>query len=214
MSFTTLFLDLDGTLYPHNNGIWELISDRMNDYMVQNLGFKREQVSEIRQQYFLNYGTTLSGLMANHEVNPEEFLAYVHDVPITDFLQPDMKLRKILSAIPQAKWILTNSDTPHATRVLKALNLFDLFEGILDITVMEYKNKPNPIVFQKALAFAGVAVPTDSLFVDDIPKNLEAAKQQGWQTILVGEQTNGGAADHQIEDIYQLGKILTEVKNG
>jgi len=214
MSFKTLFLDLDGTLYPHNNGIWEQISARMNEYMVTNLGFEAQRVSEIREQYFLEYGTTLSGLMANDKVDPKEFLAYVHDVPIGQFIQPDLNLEKILSEIPQPKWILTNSDTPHATRVLNALGIFDLFEGILDITIMGYKNKPNPAVFQEALVFSGGLKASDSLFVDDIPKNVASAKQLGWQTILVGEQVNEGVADHQIEHIHQLGTILAEVGNG
>ena len=214
MSFKTLFLDLDGTLYPHNNGIWEHISARMNEYMVTNLGFDEQQVSEIREQYFLKYGSTLSGLMANDEVDPTEFLAYVHVVPIDQFIQPDPKLQKILSEIPQPKWILTNSDTPHATRVLNALGIFDLFEGILDITIMGYKNKPNPIVFRKALEFSGGLNASDSLFVDDIPKNVAAAKQLGWKTILVSEQANHGSADHRIEHIHQLGIILAEVENG
>ena len=85
MSFTTLFLDLDGTLYPHNNGIWEQISARMNEYMITNLGFDDHTVSKVREQYFLKYGTTLSGLMANDDLDPTEFLAYVHDVPIGRF---------------------------------------------------------------------------------------------------------------------------------
>jgi putative hydrolase of the HAD superfamily len=214
MPFNTLFLDLDGTLYSNNNGIWDSISDRMNQYMVNKLGFEPSQVSQIRQQYFLKYGTTLNGLMTHHKVDPEEFLAYVHDVPISEYLEPDLPLRNILTTIPQPKWILTNSDTPHATRVLNALGLFDIFDGILDITLMGYKNKPNPIVFQKALDFAGGLEAAESLFVDDVPKNLAAAKQQGWQTILVGEKENNGAADHQIDNIHQLGKIIAEIDHG
>ena len=131
-----------------------------------------------------------------------------------DFIEPDKKLRKILLQIPQPKWILTNSETPHATRVLNALGIFDLFEGILDITIMGYKNKPNPIVFHKALEFSGGLKASDALFVDDIPKNVAAAKQLGWQTILVGEHPNNGDADHHIEHIHQLGIILAEVGHG
>ncbi|MEN8241374.1 MAG: pyrimidine 5'-nucleotidase [Chloroflexota bacterium] len=214
MSFKTLFLDLDGTLYPHNNGIWEQISVRMNKYMTTYLGFDDQQVSKIREQYFHKYGTTLRGLMATTEIDPKEYLAYVHDIRIGDYIKPDLKLKKILSEIPQPKWILTNADTPHATRVLNALGIFDLFEGILDITIMGYENKPNPLVFQKALEFSGGLNAADSLFVDDIPKNVAAAKQLGWQTILVSEQPNQDAADHRIEHIHQLGTILAEVGNG
>jgi putative hydrolase of the HAD superfamily len=146
--------------------------------------------------------------MANHQVDPNHFLAYVHDISVTDYLQPDDKLRRILLDIPQPKWILTNSDTPHATRVLNALGLFDLFEDILDITRMEFLNKPNPLVFQKALGFAGNPHPENCVFVDDIPHNLTAAKQQGMITVLVGEKPDNGFSDFQIADIYALGDVL------
>jgi pyrimidine 5'-nucleotidase len=214
MSFKYLFLDLDGTLYPHNNGIWELIANRMESYMHEVIGIPQVEVPATRQQYFLEYGTTLKGLMSNHTIDPAHFLAYVHDVPVADYLKPDEQLRQILTAIPQPKWILTNSDKPHATRVLNALGLYDLFEDILDITIMQYENKPNPGVFQKALALAGNAQAGQSVFVDDIPHNLAQAKQLGWTTVLVGEKPNNGSADHQIPNIYALRQALEKIENG
>jgi putative hydrolase of the HAD superfamily len=214
MSFNHLFLDLDGTLYPGNNGIWELIADRMERYMHEKIGIPLEDVPETRRRYFLEYGTTLRGLMNNHPIDPEHFLAFVHDIPVEEYLEPDPRLREVLEAIPQTKWILTNSDTGHATRVLNVLGLIDLFEGILDITHMEYENKPNPGVFHKALAFAGNAKAEKCVFVDDIPHNLDQARRLGWITVLVGNKPNNGEADYQIEDIYQLNEVLEQINHG
>ena len=208
MAFNYLFLDLDGTLYPGDNGIWDLIAARMETYMHEVIGIPEELVPETRKNYFLEYGTTLSGLMMNHEIDPGDFLAFVHDVPVGDYLKPDHQLRKMLEAIPQPKWILTNSDKPHATRVLGALELNDLFEDIFDITIMNYQNKPNPAVFQKALIFAGNLPPDQCVFVDDIPHNVAQAKALGWRTVLVGNKQNDGAADQHIPDIYTLGQAL------
>jgi putative hydrolase of the HAD superfamily len=213
MTIQQLFLDLDGTLYNHKNGMWNEIAQRMETYLHKVIGIPLEQVPETRLRYFLEYGTTLSGLMANHEVDPKHFLAYVHDVPVANYLKPDDKLRQMLREIPQPKWILTNSDTPHATRVLKTLKLFDLFEDILDITRMDFLNKPNPIVFQKALEFAGKPAPESCVFVDDIPQNLTPAKQQGLITVLVGEKPDNGYSDYQIPDIYALGDVLEKITN-
>jgi putative hydrolase of the HAD superfamily len=214
MTIQQLFLDLDGTLYTNKNGMWNEIAQRMEAYLHEVIGIPLEKVPETRLSYFLEYGTTLSGLMANHEVDPNHFLAYVHDVPVANYLKPDERLRRILTEIPQPKWILTNSDTPHATRVLKTLELFDLFEDILDITRMEFLNKPNPIVFQKALAFAGNPTPERCVFVDDIPHNLTPAKEQGMVTVLVGEKPDNGFSDYQIPDIYALGDVLEKIANG
>lgn len=214
MPISNLFLDLDGTLYSNNNGMWELIAARMENYMHEVLGIPKQDVPAVRRQYFLKYGTTLSGLIANHEVDAEHYLAYVHDIPVADFLSPDQNLRTMLLGIPQPKWILTNADKSHAIRVLKALDLFDLFEGILDITLMGLINKPNPLVFQKALEYSGNPLPNQSVFVDDIPHNLAPAKDLGWITVLVGEKPNLGEADYQIESIYLLRKLLEKISHG
>jgi putative hydrolase of the HAD superfamily len=211
MTIQQLFLDLDGTLYNHKNGMWNEIAQRMEAYLHEVIEIPLEKVPETRMRYFLEYGTTLSGLMANHEVDPNHFLAFVHDVPVANYLKPDERLRRMLVEIPQPKWILTNSDTPHANRVLKALKLDDLFEDILDITRMDFLNKPNPIVFQKALEFAGNPAPESCVFVDDIPHNLTPAKQQGLITVLVGEKPDNGFSDYQIPDIYALANVLEKI---
>jgi len=186
----------------------------MEQYMHKVIGISLDQVPTIRQRYFLEYGTTLKGLMTNHPIDPEHFLAYVHDIPVADYLHQDDRLRAVLRAIPKPKWILTNSDTAHATRVLSALGLLDLFEGILDITKMDFENKPNPGVFHKALAFAGGARAESSVFVDDIPHNLDQARKLGWITVLVGDKPHLGEADFQIADIYQLDQVLKQVNHG
>jgi putative hydrolase of the HAD superfamily len=214
MSFTNLFLDLDGTLYPNNNGMWEEIAARMETYMHEVIGIPEAAVHETRYQYFLEYGTTLKGLMTNQTIDPEHFLAYVHDIPMASYLEEDKRLRETLCEIPQPKWILTNADTPHATRVLTTLGVLDLFEGILDITYMSYQNKPNPVVFHKALQAVKDAQPSQSVFVDDIPHNLAQAKELGWVTVLVGEKPNNDSADYQIENIYQLPKALEQINHG
>lgn len=214
MAFRTLFFDLDGTLYPHNNGIWELIAARMEQYMHEYVGIPLTEVPETRQRYFLEYGTTLRGLMSNHPVDPAHFLAFVHDIPVAEYLKPDQRLRQILDEIPQPKWILTNSDHAHASRVLDALNLTDLFEGIMDITLMEYENKPNPGVFQRALELAGNIRAEQCVFLDDIPHNVAQAKSLGWKTVLVGDKPNNGSADFQIPDIYNIREVLEEFNHG
>jgi putative hydrolase of the HAD superfamily len=214
MSYTHLFLDLDGTLYPNNNGMWEAIAVRMERYMYEVIGIPQAEIPETRQRYFLQYGTTLRGLMRNHSIDPQRFLAYVHDIPVGDYLKPDQALRETLQSVQQPKWILTNSDTPHATRVLNALGLYDLFDGILDITIMEFENKPSPGVFHKALKLAGGAEASTSVFVDDIPHNLAQAKQLGWITVLVGNKPVNGSADYQIDSIYRLNDVLEQIKHG
>ena len=123
MRFTTIFFDLDDTLYPSFTGLWKGIKDRMNLYMRERLGIPEENVSQLREQYFKMYGTTLQGLQKRHNVDKEDFLAFVHDLPLKDYLTPNPNLREVIASLQTRNLIFTNADVNHARRVLAALQL-------------------------------------------------------------------------------------------
>ncbi|MDQ2692078.1 MAG: pyrimidine 5'-nucleotidase, partial [Chloroflexota bacterium] len=110
MRFTTLFFDLDDTLYPSSTGLWPAIKDRMNLYMIERLCIPEQDVPFLREQYFKMYGTTLRGLQERHDVDKEDFLAFVHDLPLNDYLAPDPLLRDVLTSLPTRNLIFTNAD--------------------------------------------------------------------------------------------------------
>ena len=209
MPVTTLLIDLDGTLYHGDNGLLEAIGARMDTYMVDTLNMPAEQVPKIREEYFLKYGTTLRGLITHHDVDPEKYLAFVHNVPLGDFLAKDEILKDTLESLPQPKWILTNSDRAHSERVLKILEVEDQFEGIIDVTAVNFLNKPDPIVFQMALEIAGGLEPEHCVFIDDIPHNLAPAKSLGMHTVLVGAKDPIDSVDLHIPDIYSLPEVIS-----
>ena len=204
MRYTTLFIDLDGTLYPAGNGMWELIAQRMNEYIHHHLQIPLEQVPELRRSYYQEYGTTLRGLQAHYDIDAEGYLAYVHDVPIAEYLQPDAELRGMLASLPQAKWVMTNSDHRHAGRVLDALGVRDLFEGVIDVWATGFVPKPDPSVYRQALAAAGEPAPGSCVLVDDIPKNLRPAQEMGLTTVLVGDKTPEDSHHYHIKTITEL----------
>ena len=72
MPIEVLFLDLDGTLYPTENGMWDLIAEKMQIYMHEVLNIHKNIIPSLRQEYFRKYGTTLGGLMANYTIDPED----------------------------------------------------------------------------------------------------------------------------------------------
>ena len=151
MPYTQLFFDLDDTLYPSTNGLWNLIRQRMNDYMLEVLRIPPEQVAIIRRQYFEAYGTTFRGLQIHHQVDADDFLAYVHDLPVESILSPDPELRRLLQSLSLPKWIFTNADANHAGRVLSALGIGDCFNGVIDIRSMGFICKPDPQAYRIAL---------------------------------------------------------------
>ena len=62
----TLFIDLDDTVYPPNNGIWELLGERIVVYMRDVLGIPPDEIIEIREHFLEKYGSTINGLRAEY----------------------------------------------------------------------------------------------------------------------------------------------------
>ncbi|MGD8813243.1 MAG: hypothetical protein PVI78_02070, partial [Anaerolineales bacterium] len=121
--FSTLLIDLDDTLYPSNNGIWEAIGDRINLYMRVRHGIQADRVRQLRDEYLRNYGTTLHGLMTNHGTDPHDYLNFVHDIPLEEYLQSNPALKSLLRRLPQRRVIFTNASHGHVQRVLKRLDI-------------------------------------------------------------------------------------------
>ncbi len=186
MSFSTLFFDLDDTLYPQSSGLWQAIKGRMNIYMTERLGIPAAEVPALRERYFQTYGTTLQGLIRHHAVNEVEYLAFVHDLPLAEFIGPDPGLQSVLRALPGRKLIFTNADAEHARRVLKTLQLEEFFDEIVDVQAAAPFCKPMPEAFARALAIAGETNPANCVMFDDLPRTTRAARQFGMVSILVG----------------------------
>jgi putative hydrolase of the HAD superfamily len=208
MRFTTFFFDLDETLYPASSGLWVEIRARINAYMHERLGFPWEEIEIVREQYFRQYGTTLRGLQANHQVDMDDYLAFVHDVPLEAHLQPDPRLRAALEGIRARKFIFTNADCAHAGRVTRALGLEGLFDGCIDVHAIAPYCKPMPESFEKALAAAGSPDPRACVLLDDQPRITRAARALGMYTVLVGKESPGFDADEALPDLADLPSLM------
>ncbi len=185
MPYTTLFFDLDDTLYPATTGLWNAIRDRMSEYMVERLGLSLEEVTALRHVYFETYGTTLRGLQKHFQVDADEYLAYVHDLPLQRYIQPNPGLAALIESLPQRKWVFTNADEAHACRVLEALGLAGCFQGIADVRALHYYCKPEQEAYERALVLAGELDPRRCALFDDSPRNLAPATALGFTTVLV-----------------------------
>jgi len=205
MSFTTLFFDLDDTLYASSSGLWGLIRDRMGQYMVEVLGLPEDQVPALRRSYFETYGTTLRGLQIHHHVDPDDYLSYVHDLPLEQYIRPNPALRALLLSLPQQRWVFTNSDADHARRVMTILDVQDCFDGIIDIRALEYVCKPEPAAYRRALVLAGNPAPQQCVLVDDSAANLAGARQIGFTTLWISQNgSHHPAAQYTLSDLLEL----------
>jgi putative hydrolase of the HAD superfamily len=197
MRFDTLFFDLDDTLYPANTGLWNAIRDRMGFYMHERLQIPWENIPRLRIHYLETYGTTLRGLQNFFTVDTEEYLAYVHDLPLDQYLHSDPDVRALLLSLPQQKWIFTNADEAHARRVLAVLDLSDCFQGVIDLHALDFVCKPERETYLRALKIASAADPSRCIILDDAMRNLIPAHELGFTTILVQNERN---AEHAGQD--------------
>jgi len=212
MPLTTIFFDLDDTLYPASSGVWKLIKERMNLYIHQQLGIAWDVIPALRDELFQKYGTTLRGLQANYPINNDDYLAFVHDIPLHDYLQPDPVLMRVISDLPYRKLIFTNADATHAKRVLAALGLESCFDAIVDITAVNPYCKPMNEAFAIALKLAGEAYAGNCLLVDDLPVNTRAARSFGMHAILFGHAGAHPDADLTLDSLEDLPAGLQELK--
>ena len=215
MRYTTLFFDLDDTLYPSSNGLWDAIRTRMSLYMHERVGLPLNEVPSIRRNYFETYGTTLRGLQIHHQVNADDYLAYVHDLALEEYLEPNPELVSILTSLPQKKWIFTNADGNHARRVIEFLGLSGSFEGVIDLRAIDFACKPEMVAFQRALAIAGNPNPTGCVLLDDSPANLLAARELGFTTVLVNlNGASKGSEDFTVHTLLALPQVLPGLWEG
>ncbi len=208
MRFSTIFFDLDETLYPSSSGLWQAIRERINAYMQERLGYEPEKIEELREKYFREYGTTLRGLQANDSIDMEDYLAYVHAVPLERYIHPEPELRKAIATISARKFIFTNADAHHAARVLNVLDLQGLFDSILDVHAIAPFCKPMPEAFALALKAAGNPEPRDCVLFDDQARITRAARGLGLYTILVGCDGSSPDADATLPRLVDLQTVL------
>lgn len=208
MRFSTIFFDLDDTLYPPSSGLWPTLKQRMSTYMIEQVGIPAVEVPGVREAYFREYGTTLRGLQANHAIDAQDYLAYVHDVPLADYIRPDPDEQKILASLPTRNLIFTNADANHAQRVLRTLGIEGCFVDIIDVNRMEPYCKPSPEAFALAMQIAGERDPARCVMIDDLPHTTRAARKQGLFALLYGAREAGEDADGAFTDWRALPALL------
>ena len=180
---TDWIFDLDNTLYRADVAFFGQIDRKMTDFVSRYLALQPDAARQLQKDYLVDYGTTLSGLMAVHGMDPAEFLDYVHDVEL-DLLVPEPELRRQVERLPGRKFIFTNGSKAHARNVGTHLNLFDLFDGTFGIEDVGYVPKPKRKPYEVFLDHFDIE-PTRAIMFEDSVRNLEVPKAMGMATVLV-----------------------------
>ena len=175
--------DLDNTLYSPEENIFSQIDKRMTEFIISKFNVNEEEAFNIQKKYFLEYGTTLSGLMKRENIDPDEFLEFVHNINL-EILKPNIELSKIIKNLPGDKFIFTNGSKKHAENVLEQLEMSGIFDDIFDIKDSNFIPKPNINAYLNFIDKTKIE-PDVSIMFEDIGRNLEAAKKLGMKTVLI-----------------------------
>lgn len=180
-----ILIDVDNTLYPRSEGIFDVIDAKIHKYMKDLLNLNDEQIEKLRISYFSQYGSSLAGLIKDYNIDPEHFLKYVHDVDIKSKLKPNKQLKEKLHAIDAVKIAFTNAPMEHAQSVLESLGVIDQFIEIFDIYRANFIGKPNMLPYKTIIKQSKA---DKYAMVDDQKINLLTAKQLNISTILISEE--------------------------
>lgn len=190
MTKNFLIFDLDNTLYSTDIGFFKLIDRNISNYMKEKLHIREDLIEEKRIKYFKKFGTTLKGLQIFYEIEPDDFLQYVHNVDVSMFLKKDERLIQILKRLNYKKVIFSNSNREYIERVLNVLGVIDFFDFIIDIKELNYIPKPHLEAYKilqeklKIENFQGA-------IIDDMIRNLKPAKELGFKTVWLRNSAEG-----------------------
>src|SRR6516165_5644539 len=209
----TWIFDLDNTLYPASCRLFDQIHARMTRFIADHLDLTLDAALTVQKTYFRQHGTTLRGLMTIDRIDPDDFLAFVHEVDLSCVPQ-DPVLVAALSALPGRKIVHTNGSRRHAERLLDHLGITMSFCGIVDIAVADYEPKPALAGYHELLRRHQVA-PATALMIEDMARNLVPAATLGMTTAWVRNPvdwaTAGSEDDHIHHVVDDLGHFLSDI---
>ncbi len=175
--------DLDNTLYPRHLNLWQQVDERIREFVAKFLDVPHEEAFRVQKDYYRRYGTTMRGLMAEHGLDPDDFLDFVHEIDHSP-LTPNPVLGAAIEALPGRKLILTNGTRKHADAVMRRLAIEHHFEDVFDIVAAELEPKPQPQTYDRFLKAHGVD-PAKAAMFEDLARNLVVPHALGMTTVLV-----------------------------
>ena len=188
-----IIFDGDGVLYKDLEAVFGQVSKKMGEYISKKLNVDLKKAKELQRNYFHKYNTSLNGLMIHHKIDPHEFLEYVHDIDL-NFLKKDTVLREELLKLDAKKFVYTNGSRDHVNNITKHLGIDDLFDGVFDIVDGQFIPKPQIEPFKVLIKKFDIN-PEETVFIDDIAKNLSVKKELNLKTVWLINNEYWGKQD-------------------
>lgn len=187
--------------------MFDQIEVKMTDWVMSALKVDRAKADHLRRHYWEKYGTTLSGLMTEHDIDPAPYLTHVHEIDLSHLQQaPDLAAG--IQNLPGRKIVYTNGSAPYAQRVLEARGLSNLFDAVYGVEHAGFRPKPERAAFETIFATDGIT-PTKAAMFEDDPRNLAAPHEMGMRTVHVAPTPL--AANHIHHHTADLSGFLSQI---
>ncbi len=206
-----LLIDLDNTVYSESSKIFSQIDSKMKSFISSKLNVSEKEAYSIQKKYSLQNGTTLRGLMLYHDIKPEFFLKYVHDINLESIKKNDSLKREMIK-FKGKKIIFTNGSREHAMRVLSKVGISEQINNIFDIQDANYIPKPDIKTYEKVVNKFNL-IPHNTIMIDDIESNLFTAKKMGIGTVLIKNNKriiNKQFIDYSFKDLASFVKKINK----
>ncbi|KAK3233022.1 hypothetical protein CYMTET_56639 [Cymbomonas tetramitiformis] len=205
----TLIFDLDGTLYPNDNGYVDHIRGNAERFIHETLGVPAEEAGPTRKKALALANQTALGLrMQGFDFVTEDLVSCMREGAEL-FMTPDKEVQDFLSTLCQKKkmYIFTNTREVHAREALELLGLSSYFLEVYGADFMGDCCKPQEAAFQKVLDDISVDAKSCVMFEDSL-KNLRTAKFMGMTTVFItseddeqGVSEEGGTRDPDLSQV-------------
>jgi putative hydrolase of the HAD superfamily len=197
---TVWLFDLDNTLHDAGARVFGELRLSMNAFVQRELALDAHEAQRLNLHYWRHYGTTLLGLMRHHGVRPAHFLHDTHRLPgLERHVAGHRHDFAALARLPGRKFILTNAPRAYALRVLGALGIGGLFEGVVCIEDMamfgDLRPKPDARMLRAMAVRLGVA-PARCVLVEDTLMHQKSARSVGMQTVWMQRYLRRRAGHH------------------
>ncbi len=186
-SNTVWLFDLDNTLHDASAVVFAALKDSMGAYTARTLQLPLDDAQRLNNHYWQRYGATLLGLMRHHGVAPAHFLHDTHHLPDLEAgLSRHRADLAALARLPGRKFILTNAPRAYALRVLAALGMARLFDGVIAIDDMtmfgQLRPKPDARMLRRVAVRLQVPA-SHCVLVEDTLAHQKSARQVGMGTV-------------------------------
>ena len=180
-------------------------------------------INSLDHRISLFVGTTLAGLMAMNNTDPDDFFDFIH---VPDFLIYPKKAPEklaLLQSLRGPRFVFTNGRHDWSEAGMAHMGIDSAIDGVFDLKQLDWVGKPHDSAYVKMekwlaekLAGMGIAYPENPkeiVLLEDSLRNLEPAHRRGWTTIFVNPTTDTpNWVDYHIPHLMNLRDIVPTLK--